>query len=78
MNPENNREPTAYERAGIAWWNNLSHADRARWFKTANTCIVAEAYACYLAMLEAFNGGFEELIERPFFGDEWDFGMLQS
>jgi hypothetical protein len=72
------REPTPYERAGMAWWNGLSERDRKRWLKTANTCVVAEAYACYVALLEAFNGQSDEPLERPFFGDEWDFGMLQS
>jgi hypothetical protein len=72
------REPTPYERAGMAWWNSMSHRDRARWFKIANTCVVAEAYDCYIALLEAFNGQNDEPLERPFFGDEWDLGMLQS
>jgi len=47
---------TPYERAGIAWWNGLSQRDRARWFKAADTCVIAEAYACYVALMDAFDG----------------------
>jgi hypothetical protein len=67
------REPTPYERAGMAWWNSMSHRDRARWLKIANTCVVAEAYDCYVALLEAFNGAEEPVDRRLFFAD-----VLQS
>jgi hypothetical protein len=76
MTTTSEREPTPYERAGIAWWNGLSHTDRARWFKIANTCIVAEAYACYLALLEAFDGdNDDDPLVHPFFGTEWRIGL---
>ena len=77
------REPhghdlSKHERAGMAWWNGLTVRDRARWFKIANTCVVAEAYDCYIALLAAFDGANDDDPQRhPFFGDEWDFGMLQ-
>lgn len=42
------REPTADERAGIAWWNALDEADRLQWMQQAgDTGRAADAWAAY-------------------------------
>jgi hypothetical protein len=38
---------TEDERAGMAWWNALTAAERAYWLREAKTAIVAEAWAEY-------------------------------
>ena len=40
------REPrTADEAAGIAWWNQLTEIERARWLAAAGSAVVADAWA---------------------------------
>lgn len=41
-------EPSADERAGMSWWNELTEADRRRWMREAgDTGIAADAWAAY-------------------------------
>ena len=47
--PATERGPTADEAMGMAWWNNLSEADRARWASKAGTGVVADAWAAFKA-----------------------------
>lgn len=45
------REPTADERAGMAWWNALDEAGRRHWMQQAgNTGRVADAWEAYKAL----------------------------
>lgn len=37
------REPTADEAAGMAWWNAMADAERAKWLAQAGTAIPADA-----------------------------------
>ncbi len=39
------REPTPDEREGMAWWNGLTEASRARWLSLSNTATPATAWA---------------------------------
>lgn len=41
------REPTADEAAGIAWWNALTEAERAKWLAETGTAVPADAWAAY-------------------------------
>lgn len=41
------REPTADERAGIAWWNAMTETERAYWLSAAQTPTPAVAWAYY-------------------------------
>lgn len=55
MSEDNEMEnaPTAYERAGMAWWNACTEAQRAHWMREAgNTGRPADAWAAYLASRE--------------------------
>jgi hypothetical protein len=39
-------------RAGIAWWNGLTEAERAAWCRKAGSAVPADAWACF-----KFEGG---------------------
>ncbi len=41
------RNPTPDEFAGIAWWNALTEAERAKWLAQAGTAVPADAWAEY-------------------------------
>jgi hypothetical protein len=41
------REPTADEASGIAWWNSLSESMRAYWCELAKSYIAADAWAYF-------------------------------
>jgi hypothetical protein len=41
------REPTADERAGMAWWNSLSEPRRGDWLLMAGSAKAADAWAEY-------------------------------
>lgn len=43
------REPTADEAAGMAWWNGLADHERAHWAKRAGTGVVADAWRLHQA-----------------------------
>ncbi len=45
MAGEQDREPTAEESAGMAWWNALTEGERANWLARADTAVPAEAWA---------------------------------
>jgi hypothetical protein len=47
MAGEQDREPTAEESAGMAWWNPLTEGERANWLARAATAVPAEAWAEY-------------------------------
>ena len=44
---EVNEAMTEDEKAGIAWWNSLTHMARSYWFETGGTAVVAEAWECF-------------------------------
>jgi hypothetical protein len=50
MNAEE-RKPTAEETMGIAWWNDLSEAARARWLGLGGSAVPADAWAAFQADL---------------------------
>lgn len=41
------REPTADEEAGIAWWNSIPERQRAFWLELTNSGSAADAWAEY-------------------------------
>ena len=41
---EVNKPMTEDEKAGIAWWNSLTHMARSYWLESAGTAVVAEAW----------------------------------
>ena len=41
---EVNEAMTEDEKAGIAWWNSLTHMARSYWLASAGTAVVAEAW----------------------------------
>jgi hypothetical protein len=41
------RQPTADEQAGMAWWNSLTEAERAYWLHRADTATPAEAWDAF-------------------------------
>jgi hypothetical protein len=47
MADEQDREPTAEESAGMAWWNSLTEGERANRLARAATAVPAEAWAEY-------------------------------
>ena len=47
MNATIDRQPTADERNGIAWWNRLTAASRAHWLRIAATSVPADAWAAF-------------------------------
>ena len=47
MADERDREPTAEESAGMAWWTALTEGERANWLARAATAVPAEAWAEY-------------------------------
>ena len=51
------REPTADELAGMAWWNGLSEVERAYWLGVAGSAIVAEAWRAFKRSGEPVSAG---------------------
>ena len=47
---------TAYEKAGMEWWNRSTEWARAYWLKRAGSAIPAEAWACYLGQSQPPRG----------------------
>jgi len=48
MSESMTEEPmTADEKAGIEWWNSLTHMARAYWLASAGTAVVADAWECF-------------------------------
>jgi hypothetical protein len=44
------RKPTPDEQLGMAWWNNLTKAERAVWMSRAgHTGVAADAWAAFKA-----------------------------
>jgi hypothetical protein len=43
------RNPTPDEVVGMAWWNGLSEAERAKWLAAAGSAVVADAWAAFKA-----------------------------
>jgi len=41
------REPTADEAAGMAWWNAIDEMERAKWFQIADSAVVADAWKAF-------------------------------
>lgn len=41
------REPTADERAGMAWWNDQTPHERSYWCRAADSPRPADAWAAY-------------------------------
>lgn len=58
MSAPTDREPTADERAGMAWWNAMSEHARREWLRKARSAVPAEAWAAYRAGTSGeFTGG---------------------
>ena len=49
MSADFDREPTAHEAAGMAWWNSLTEQQRAEWLRRANSARPADAWEAYCA-----------------------------
>jgi hypothetical protein len=47
--PAPTRVPTTDESRGIAWWSDLSEADREAWLQRAGSALPADAWAAFKA-----------------------------
>lgn len=68
---DRDREPTADEALGMAWWNGLTEVKRACWLQRAGTSVVADAWAFFKSDLNATTDDDDRYYDSSFWFDEF-------